>query len=291
MMSADALEDPGQGVIRKVRWERCASLNEVELLRSVSRAPGWGGNQHRSRLEALDLGGGTWVRGDELLSELMKNGDPDPGSQCNLVTNTDPAHSRWQLDRIVLPEKSGEKLPDPGRRGHRAHLDVVNCAGAGTVLDGVTHEQDGEVQPDTVSGQDLPEEAGNLLSSSLLPFTREHLAQSRETHDGHPVLLSSVDNPIVELQVLGDLDVDIVLEGPVPGLEIGQAIIMLANGFLNMDELDLRGSGFECQDGLGLVEQVEDIMKARNRGQMDTVRREVLADEAWKKIKIGGPLR
>ena len=87
----------------------------------------------------------------------------------------------------------------------------------------------------------------------------EHALQP---HDGEPVLFRLVGEPILELGIDGDLERDLLLGVGLLALQVGDPIIMYADGLLDGVELNVRTRSHRVKHRLGLIEDVEDIVEA-----------------------------
>ena len=71
-----------------------------------------------------------------------------------------------------------------------------------------------------------------------------------------------------------------------PVLKIGDSVIGLSDGLFEEGQLLVSGRGRKLQGLLSLVEDVQDIMKTRDRIEVNAVGHELLAREAWKEMEV-----
>lgn len=70
-------------------------------------------------------------------------------------------------------------------------------------------------------------------------------------------------------------------------LKISEPIIMATNNLLKVYLLSFGVKSERLQDGEGLIEQVQNIMKTGHGSQVDAVRHQILASKARQKMQVG----
>ena len=151
--------------------------------------------------------------------------------------------------------------------------------------EGVDHQQNGEVDSGLVQMENVLDEVSNLSASCTMPLAWRHL-EPWQTPDSEPVLLGPVQHPVIELRIGGHLEVDLALELVMTIFDECHAIIMVSNILTNLGELGLTAQTWLGQNDLGLIEQMEDVVEARDRVKEHAVRHKILAREGWHETKV-----
>ena len=160
------------------------------------------------------------------------------------------------------------------------------------MLEGVANVKNSELKiANLVHPQHQLDHVSNLPPSGILPLSIGHLRQTWQTSDNEPVLLRSVGDPVVELGVDGDLAADSLLKLLVPAFQEHHPVLMMTNGLLDLIELSCAGHISRGQLEVGLVEEMEHVMKARDWGQENSIRHQVLTGEARQQVEVLGLVR
>ena len=196
----------------------------------------------------MDLVSPARIPGDEVATELMHDGDPDPGGQRDLVSDTDAAQRRWQfLLGPDLCEKARVQSTEALGGLNGAKLHVVNCHTGGTVSDRVGHEQDPALKGGLVDVEDLLDQLVDLLAGSVGPLTSA-AGETGQSCYSDPVLFRPVQHPIIKLGMSSLLQIMIGGQEAMTVFQVRQAIVMVPNGLLNCGDLDLRIHRFQIKD-------------------------------------------
>ena len=92
----------------------------------------------------------------------------------------------------------------------------------------------------------------------------------------------------MELGVGGQLQVMRDRQTIVAPLKEGKTVIMVANSLLNSKQLDISVTGQQIKLKSRLIEDVENIMEPRDRGQVTSIWHQILARETGQELEIAG---
>lgn len=149
-------------------------------------------------------------------------------------------------------------LPEPGRV-----VDVKNL----------------KINVGLVNLENQTNEVTNLALGLHLPVSVVQIrGQPWQPLNGQPILERLVALPVIELFVLDSLQVHAMIQLRVPALKVGDAIIVKSDIFADAQHLLVHGRPSRAKDVNGLVKQMENIEKAGDGGQTNTVGGALLID-------------
>ena len=281
VVGPDHLEDPGQSIIGKRGRKQGHGLHEVEAARSIGRPTSRDDGHLGSGVKTLNVNGGVGVGGLVDAGKLLHDCNPDASLKRDRVTHTNSLESGWQLSGAVALEEAGIHIPDLLRCVDGAHSNDQDSLTSRTTTNWVGDKHDVIVEVGAVDVEHQLDEIVDLFLGSLLPVLVAEIAwQTLATHNGHAILFGPIQDPIVELgtgrePVLGGADLMIVL-----ALEVGQAIVVTTNRLLHDYKLLIGDLHRDLKSTDGLIEEVEDVVQARNWSQENATGHQVLAAEA-----------
>ena len=140
-------------------------------------------------------------------------------------------------------------------------LNVVNGLASLPETKRIVNVDDDVIDPGVVELAHLLEDLVHHLLGGLLPLARRHIRKSLRTEDSQPILLGTIQHPIVELCVRRSLEIETVVEIAMALLQIHDTIVMLAAEMLHVIELGIDLSASNLKKTLGLVEEMEHVME------------------------------
>ena len=81
----------------------------------------------------------------------------------------------------------------------------------------------------------------------------------------------------MELSIGRDLEIGPLLEPTMTNFDVSHAVVGLPHGLLDIGYLGVRPKSSQLKRVLGLIEEMEDVVKPRDWGEVDTVWTQVLA--------------
>ena len=282
-----SLVDEDQGLVRKGTWELSHSVDECEGARTSAGARWRECRKKRTGVVSLDLVRRSRAVGlREDVTELMHDRDPDASTNGDLIPDAHPFEGRWEFDWSVAAEEPGVEIPDGARSIDAVQPNVKNSLTLLPVTQGVIDVQDDVVYLGVVELADLLEDFVDQLLGGMLPLSWGQIRQTLGTQDSQPILFGTIQHPIVKLSVGRGLQVETATKIAMAHLEIDEAIIVLAANLLNMIDLGVGLRRIHHQARLGLIEEIEHVVKTRDRSQVDTIGKKILGAETRQQVQV-----
>ena len=277
--AANHTKDLEQVPLRKLDGKLADGVDVGHVSNSgILGATGRHQNESRTGLEPTNAEGGTRILRVIVLSELLQDLDPDLCLVGDLVSDADSDEGSRAMEAWVA-EKTCKGVADCLRSLNRAEKNIENGWTGSSPFDRV---DDGihlkpEVELEVLD--DLEQASAHLRLGCFLPLSPcETSGEPGQPGQRQPVLLRTIDDPVVELRVSRDLLIDQLTQPMMIVLEKSDAITVRAGG-LGKDGVLQRGLLLETEDPLRVVEEVEQEVEAGDWIEARAVIEDVLVVE------------